>query len=174
MPEIIPITSEALQSQIRGLLPSQRGFGEDLHASNVITPIIDLTAAAEGSVLRQDLQRAVDFAVDYDLVSNTTSTIINTTGFWRVYGSIDIAGTGATLVGSLQITTGLATNTVFRTENAVNQAFVNIPFDFTVFLRAGDSLTATSSAQFVDISIFNRQIADVNGNLTSPLGYSSE
>lgn len=174
MAELISITSEALQAQVRDLLPSQNGFGEDLQASNVITPIIDLTPTSEGSGLREDLQTAIDFAVDFDLVSNTTTTIINTTGFWRVYGSIDIAGTGATLVGTFQITTGLATNTIFRVENAVNQASINVPFDFVVFLRAGDSLTATSSLQFVDISVFSRQIADVNGNLTNPLGYSAE
>jgi len=48
-PEIITVNSEELQTQIRDLLPSQNGFGSELQASNVITPIIDLTAAAEGS-----------------------------------------------------------------------------------------------------------------------------
>ena len=52
MAEIVPVVSEALEAQIRDLLPSQRGFGEDLQASNVITPIIDLTAAAEGTTTR--------------------------------------------------------------------------------------------------------------------------
>ena len=47
--EITPITSEALQAVIRRLLPSQRGFGDDLQATNLITPIIDLTPTAEGS-----------------------------------------------------------------------------------------------------------------------------
>ena len=46
VPEIITVNSEALQTQIRDLLPSQNGFGSELQASNVITPIIDLTAAA--------------------------------------------------------------------------------------------------------------------------------
>ena len=38
MPQITPITSEALQAKIRQLLPSQIGFGEDLQAQNVIVP----------------------------------------------------------------------------------------------------------------------------------------
>ena len=42
MAEIIRITSEALQATIRRLLPSQTGFGDDLQATNLITPIIDL------------------------------------------------------------------------------------------------------------------------------------
>ena len=57
-PEIITVNSEELQSTIRDLLPSQSGFGSELQASNVITPIIDLTATAEGSVLRADICRA--------------------------------------------------------------------------------------------------------------------
>ena len=57
-PEIITVNSEALQEQIRDLLPSQNGFGSELQASNVITPIIDLTATAEGSSLGTDLQTA--------------------------------------------------------------------------------------------------------------------
>ena len=60
-PEIITVNSEALETQIRDLLPSQNGFGSELQASNVITPIIDLTAAAEGSGLATDLARAIAF-----------------------------------------------------------------------------------------------------------------
>ena len=55
VPEIITVNSEALQTQIRDLLPSQAGFGSELQATNVITPIIDLTSAAEGSGLPVDL-----------------------------------------------------------------------------------------------------------------------
>ena len=51
MAQIINITSEALQATIRRLLPSQQGFGEDLQATNVVQPIIDLTPTAEGTVL---------------------------------------------------------------------------------------------------------------------------
>ena len=43
MAQLINLTSEALQATIRRLLPSQQGFGEDLQATNVVTPIIDLT-----------------------------------------------------------------------------------------------------------------------------------
>ena len=46
---ISSVTSEALQLKLRQLLPSQQGFGTDLTASNTIVPVIDLTAAAEGS-----------------------------------------------------------------------------------------------------------------------------
>ena len=59
MAQITQITSEALQATIRRLLPSQQGFGEDLQASNVITPIIDLTPTAEGSSLSENLSTAL-------------------------------------------------------------------------------------------------------------------
>ena len=55
VPEIITVNSEALQATVRNLLPSQNGFGSELQASNIITPVIDLTPSAEGTVLRQDL-----------------------------------------------------------------------------------------------------------------------
>ena len=61
VPQIITVNSEALQTQIRDLLPSQNGFGSELQATNVITPVIDLTAAAEGSGLTTDLARALAF-----------------------------------------------------------------------------------------------------------------
>ena len=82
MTQIINITSEALQATIRRLLPSQQGFGEDLQASNVITPIIDLTPTAEGSVVRQDLQTALAFGSQtaFD-VGGATTTLANSPGF---------------------------------------------------------------------------------------------
>ena len=61
VPEIITVNSEQLQATVRNLLPSQNGFGSELQATNIITPIIDLTPSAEGTVLRQDLQKALTF-----------------------------------------------------------------------------------------------------------------
>ncbi len=55
------VTSEALQLKLRQLLPSQQGFGTDLSASDTIVPIIDLTAAAEGSDVSESLQQALNF-----------------------------------------------------------------------------------------------------------------
>ena len=75
VPEIITVNSEGLQTQIRDLLPSQNGFGSELQATNVIVPIIDLTAAAEGSGLPTDLARALAFGSQTAVaVSNTTTT----------------------------------------------------------------------------------------------------
>ena len=87
MAQITSVTSESLQAKIRELLPSQQGFGEDLQAQNVIVPIVDLTAAAEGSDVPLYQQQAIAFGSQtaFD-VSNTTTVIANTAGFYRIFG----------------------------------------------------------------------------------------
>ena len=72
-------------------MPSQQGFGTDLSASDTIIPIIDLTASAEGSDVRQDLQTSIAFGnATVVSVINTTTTIANTAGFYRLVGSINL------------------------------------------------------------------------------------
>lgn len=56
MAQVKPVTSEALQATVRRLLPSQNGFTEDLQASNVIIPTLNLTPSAEGSELPLELR----------------------------------------------------------------------------------------------------------------------
>ena len=89
VPEVITVNSEPLQATIRNLLPSQRGFGSELQASNVITPIIDLTATAEGTTTPESLQQAISFgAVTADNIINTTTALAASPGFWRFRGKI--------------------------------------------------------------------------------------
>ena len=84
---ISSVTSEALQLKLRQLLPSQQGFGTDLSASDTIIPIIDLTASAEGSDVRSDLQEALAFgSVTAFSTRNTTTTVVSNTGFFRIFG----------------------------------------------------------------------------------------
>jgi len=99
MAQIRQVVSESLQATIRDLLPSQQGFTEDLQASNVITPIIDLTPSAEGSTLQTDLQQALNFGgATAHSIANTTSTIINSPGFYRVTGVVNLDSVSATLI----------------------------------------------------------------------------
>ena len=163
---------------MRRLLPSQQGFTEDLQATNVITPIIDLTPSAEGSLLPEYLQTAWDFSTGHSTVNNTTSTLINNTGFWVVdvvaYAATGSAATG----GSIQINDGLGNKVVWELNvlgsPATNFNAVVQNERFTVFLRAGDSLTATSIAANCNLDINWRNVADVNGNLVDPLGFVSQ
>jgi hypothetical protein len=178
MAQVVSITSEALQATIRNLLPSQQGFGEDLQASNVITPIIDLTPTAEGSILREDLQTAFGFGLTHTQTSNGTATLASTPGFYRVFGNLHYRGSATNEEGSIQINDGASDKVVFEV-NALGSGGADIasrivPYDFNCFLRAGDSLTQTSSAAVVVMNSTTQQIATVTGELVVPLGYVSE
>ena len=79
------IKSQKLEDKVNQLLPSQGGFqaGVDLSASTTVIPIIDLTETAEGSAVRADLQTALSLSsISAFSVNNTTTTIINTTGYY--------------------------------------------------------------------------------------------
>ena len=168
VPEIITVNSEELQTQIRDLLPSQNGFGSELQATNVITPIIDLTAAAEGSGLPTYLQTAIAFGSQTAFsVTNTTTVLLNSTGFYRIFGVSSLRSTVNEAV-ILTMTDGLSTKTIWQ---HAGDAQSELQVDFTVFLRAGDSLSAqatTASAFFIGST---RQVATGDGTLVQPNGY---
>ena len=47
----------------------------------------------------------------------------------------------------------------------------NVVDQCVVYLRAGDSLRGTSTNGTTGLNVFTRQIADIAGNLTNPLGF---
>lgn len=179
MAQITSVTSEALQAQLRTLLPSQQGFGEDLQASNVIIPTIDLTSTAEGSVLPDYLQTAIDSSTSHterDLAG--TDTIINTTGFWRLVGTMAHKAATVDISTSIIINDGLTDNTIYKlrtdSDSGTDDPQYAIPFDLVVFVKALESVKINCSSNNVTINITYRQIADINGNLTNPNGFTSE
>ena len=175
VPEIITVNSEILQTQVRDLLPSQSGFGSELQASNVITPIIDLTAAAEGSTTPEFLQRAWDFATDATQVVNTTTTIINSTGFFQVGFHLTYQPNSSLQVqAKLQINDGASTNVLWQASRGVTgtSTTVSESYDIIVFLRAGDSLEAFSVSTNTILDVWFRQVASLEGALTPPLGFN--
>ena len=98
MTQIRGVTSEPLEAKIRNLLPSQAGFTEELSAQNLIVPIIDLTAAAEGSETPETLQQAMSFgSMTADNIINTTTALAASPGFWRFRGNISVSYTHLTL-----------------------------------------------------------------------------
>ena len=177
MAQLIRITSEALQATIRRLLPSQQGFGEDLPASNVITPIIDLTPTAEGSNVPTYLQTAFGFgSITEFALHNASSNIITTTGFYRVYGVSTVQQNGSQPeANQLILSTGLANKNVFYHQVELNAASANsvVQFDFTVFLRAGDSMSGTAHQEGYLNGVV-QQVADVNGVLVNPSGFNPQ
>ena len=174
-PEIITVNSEALQTQIRDLLPSQSGFGSELQASNVITPIIDLTAAAEGSGLPAYLQTALAYGSQTAFtVENTTTNLANSPGFYQVTGSSVVVSRAATTGCSFIIDDGLAAKQIWGHSApgvSTTGSSSAIIFNLTVFLRAGDTLQAKSDNSDALIEGSFRQVATGDGTLVQPNGY---
>ena len=177
MPEITSVTSEALQATIRRLLPSQQGFGNDLQATNLITPVIDLTPTAEGSVLQPTLQQAVAFGnASAFSVFNATTTIINTTGFFRITCVVNLQGTGADQNADLRMTDGATTKVVWS--SFITSAFSSTVnpssnLDLVVFVNSGESVDWSCSNHAIARGSV-RQIADKQGNLVNPTGFTFE
>ena len=174
---ISSVTSEALQLKIRQLLPSQQGFGTDLSASDTIIPIIDLTSAAEGSDVSENLQTALNFGgvTPFD-VSNTTTVIQNSQGFYRLFGSVAIASsTSAYEQASVVINDGSTDKVLVIYRGLIGGfAITQTSFDFNVWLSLGDSLKIISGSGNVIIGGCSRQIADSNGTLVQPVGFTPQ
>jgi hypothetical protein len=173
-PEIITVNSEALQTSIRDLLPSQNGFGSELQASNVITPVIDLTATAEGSTLRSDLQTALNFggATNVDIVTGGSSTISGT-GFWRVTVHVHLdPNAGAAGEVTFTATDGATTKTLYAIETypESDPSFTDEFVDLVFFNTSGVSTTINAVTAAKVTGSF-RQIADAAGNFINPVGY---
>lgn len=177
-PDVTSVTSEALQLKIRQLLPSQTGFGSDLMAQNVIVPIIDLTASAEGSDVRSDLQSALAFGSQTVFSENNSNSVIaNTTGFFRIFGlSVGRATAGGPFSNDISISDGSTSKKLFSHEMTIgsNDTSSTYPLDLIVFLRVGDTVTATSSNVRGWLNGSTRQIADSNGTLVQPVGFTPQ
>jgi len=174
VPEIITVNSEALQTQIRDLLPSQNGFGSELQASNVITPIIDLTAAAEGTTTPIGMQQALAFGSQTAFVTaNTTDVLANSPGFYRIVGTLALrSSVGANISGEISMSDGSTTKAVWKGQTPINTDFAYMfSYDLIVFLRAGDSVSTISNNAYARMCGSIRQVADGSGALVDPTGY---
>lgn len=175
MAQEFTIKSEQIETKINQLLPSQGGFGAgvDFSASTMVIPIVDLTETAEGSSLRQDLQSAFshDTATSYNVV-NTTTTVINTTGYWRIIGSYYALITNSSTIkdDGIILNDGTTDKTILGFSRIVSSSTgaIRQDYDFIVFLNAGDSLKVKSDDTKANLVGSVRQLADINGNLTNP------
>lgn len=169
------VTSEALEAKFRQVFPAQGGaeLVQDLYASGVVQPVIDFSSVAEGSVLSQNLQTAWDFSTGTATVNSATGavTIINNTGFWKVDLNL---WAELPYDARLFIDDGSSTKTIwFLASNAgAGQQTAVVETEIVVFLRAGDSLKGSYDAISQRMDVVYRQIADVNGNLVNPLGFT--
>ena len=167
------INSQNLENKVKDLLPSQGGAGAgfDLSASTQIIPIIDLTESAEGSNLRIDLQKASSFATAtaFD-VTNTTTTIINNTGYFRIIGTSTVTSASSASFVNISLSDGATSKIIYGHRVAGSSTFTQSSnnIDLIVFLQAGDSCTITSATVDSRCVGSSRQIADISGNLINP------
>jgi hypothetical protein len=174
MSQEFTIKSQAIEDKINQLLPSQGGFqpGVDISASTMVIPIVDLTETAEGSSLRVDLQSALSFnSVTAYSVSNATTTVLNTTGYWRIFGTSNCNIGSSSRTGEIIINDGATDKTIYKVTvgaGGTTNGYTLDDYDFIVKLIAGDSLIVKSSNGGITLNGSARQLADINGNLISP------
>ena len=140
MAQEFTIKSKAIEDKVNQLLPTQGGYGAgvDFSASTMVIPVVDLTESAEGGTTRQDLQSALSHgSVTAHAVSNTTTTIINTTGYFRIFGNFVINnGTSGVFKGEVILNDGATDKIIITIETRLGVAttnFENVPLDFIIF-----------------------------------------
>ena len=159
-------------------------MGFDLTGSSQIVPIVDLTEAARGTQLRQDLSRARDSSIQAVTLTQGTTypyTLTSTGGFYAinyVFSFFNNSGVAAEGVeGNLQLFDGTSATDFdrFNIQGSNNNSTPVYANDVDVFVRAGDSLrvnfTGIDANEFFAFCLTFRQIADIYGNLTDPLGF---
>ncbi len=166
------VKSTDLEDKVRQLLPSQGGLGAgfDLSASTQIVPIVDLTESASGSNLRQDLQTAFSLTnTTRGSVSGSSTTLINTTGYWRLQGNASATYTGNATC-SINLTDGVSTKKVYELQ-AYNSAGTDVPclvgFDFVAYVEAGQQIDLSADTE-ARLNVQARQIATIDGELINP------
>ncbi len=177
IPQLSSVTSESLQRTVRQLLPSQQGFGVDLAASNVIIPVIDLTPSAEGADLPLSLQQAITHGSTAFTVNNTTTTVINNTGFWRLRGTASNFAAAATTSSILFLINDGATDVIAWGSTVATDASGYIGntnnFDLFCFLPVGHTFKILAGVSDHVIGSAT-QVADVNGSLQNPVGFTPQ
>ena len=174
------VTDEKLEKKFRDAFKSQGGaeLVDDLYASGVIVPVVDFSQAAEGSGLPINLQLAWDFSTGSTAVTNTTTTLISNPGFWQIdlNCTADLTGGSISPLARIYLDDGVSQKNVWGIHQLSVAASTDVvqveENQFIVFLRAGDTLKVQSYATTSVVDIWYRQVADVNGNLKDPLGFS--
>lgn len=169
---------EAIEEDLNSNFPSQGQGNPPLYysLSEVVVPTYSINNVAEGSSLPPNLQTAWDFSTGHSSVGNTATTVINNVGFWQVdLNAVCSVTSSGNENGYVFITDGLTNKIIweFNAPAVTGNPHVFLPEGkFTVFLRSGDSLVVGASTRTI-MDVWYRQIAELNGTLVNPLGYSA-
>ena len=167
------VVSPALEAQVKNLLPSVAGYGGLLRATNTIIPVVDVSSAAEGSTLPQNLQQAFAFgSCTAFTCRNASVNLASTAGFWRVYANVTLGSGCGNVFVDFKINDGSSNKVLWASEvpSAINGVSDNV--DFIVFLRAQDTLNVESNSNNAITTGNYRQVADVTGKLITPVGFT--
>lgn len=166
------VVSPALEAQVKNLLPSVAGYGGLLRATNTIIPVVDVSSAAEGSTLPQNLQEALAFGSCTSFnCRNATVNLASTAGFWRVYANVTLVTGSGNVFVDFKINDGATTKVLWASE-VPSGGVVSDNVDFIVFLRAQDTLNVESNSNGAIAQGNYRQVADVTGKLITPVGFT--
>lgn len=171
------IVNPGLETQVASLLPSVAGYGGNLRSTNTIIPIVDLTAAAEGSNVPESMQQAIAFGsmTAFSQIGSGTTVIVNTPGFWRVIANANGATANAVQNISLDMSDGVSTKKIWEMGNYTSFGAsypINANIDLIFFLDSGESLSTTCTTNnYTSIVGSVRQIADKAGTLVTPSGF---
>ena len=171
------ITDEELEARFRQTFRSQgeTELVDDLYASGVIVPVVDFTAAAEGSALPKQLQEAWDFTTGHQSFNNSSGSIITNSGFWQLGINSFLVASAGTVVNRISLSDGISSKVIFEANASFpsrSQGANAVDDKLVVFLRAGDSVSCLSSSGDAFLDVWYRQIATVNGTLVNPTGFS--
>ena len=171
-----PIVSESLQKEFRDNFPSQISSGRDLHVSDTIVPIVDFSTTAGVTGLSNSLQSALAFVNQTAFeVYDTTTTLANSAGFWRIFGLYSMFDGGAHNTDGFFLTDGSTDKRIYgidkNSTTIGNDYNLTVQYDFVIFLRSGDSLKATAGNRSNFLGSY-RQLADISGTLVNPEGYT--
>ena len=171
-----PIVSESLQKDFRDNFPSQINSGRDLHVSDVIVPVVDFSTSTAIAGLEVSLQQAYDFNSTPFSITNTTTTIVNTTGFWKVTAILNGQGFASQIKAKLFLDDGTTTKDIVELNNynggAGPNTFTSVIFDGIIFLKTGVSLKGLTDSIAYNVNGICIQVADISGTLINPDGYT--
>lgn len=171
----IPFVSENFQRAYRNTFPSQTSSGRDLHVSDVVIPVVDFTPTTSTTSLPFDLLSSINFnSSQVHISTTTTTTLLSTSGFYQINTNMFNSDTTSNL--GIQFILNDGSSDIFVKTLLCGCLAASSHKDF-VFLKAGSSLKALSFANATTglrIFVSTTNIADVNGNLTQPNGYSPQ
>ena len=175
--QLISITSERLQAAIRRLFPSQAGFSEDLQATNVIQPIIDLTPTAEGDDVPISLSQALTYDSTFFSDSASATTIASLPGFYRIVGTVTLVpDSSSQQVAKIEVFDGSVYKIVYGylLRSNSNSSMCVDNFDLLVFLAQGESILTSTDNIGCQLLGTCRQVADSNGVTVNPAGFTPQ